>query len=468
MRHQSKTHPQGVLPEHFATLLGDDNSTRDKGLGCLSILSDELILSILGMLEPRQLGRLATVSKALYCFANHEELWRSFVLQFNDKDSWLYEKTWKMTYVKTNHGHQCGDLTGTRLNINNFYSDLLYQPWLCAALDIDDSWINVDNIDRRSSLSLEEFKESYEEMNKPVIITDVIPTWKAYECWSKDTFREAFKQTAVLVGDAPMKFDAYLKYCDEQEDEIPLYMFDKDFCTKAPQLEGDYSVPIYFQEDLFSFLGKSDRPDYRWLIYGPYKSGSTFHKDPNATSAWNAVIFGSKKWIMYPPHVVPPGVRQSNDGADVSSPVSLMEWMLSFYELRSCEGVIPVEFVQRKGEMLFVPRGWWHMAINLEETCAITHNYVSKVNLPHVLQFLKSPNANILVSGVETEEEKIGLHDKLALALESRFPEEIDSLLGKERQNKRKIYKHDQVRSFFEKGYLLVWGNVTLFACASL
>lgn len=422
MRHPPNSHPQGVQPEHFASLLGDGTSIRNNSLGSLRILSDEVILSILGGLEPTELGRLATVSKALYCFANHEDLWRAFVLQLDDDVGWCYEKTWKMTYIKTVYGERMRLMQGTSIQVNHFYSDLLYQPWFCATLDIDDSWVRVDNIDRRSNLTVDEFRRLYEEPNKPVIITDIVTKWKAYDIWSRDVLSQSFLDASVIVGDAPMRFDAYLKYCDEQEDEIPLYMFDKLFCEKAPNLKDDYSVPMYFEEDLFSLLGESDRPDYRWLIYGPYKSGSTFHKDPNATSAWNAVVFGSKKWIMYPPHVVPPGVRQSDDGADVASPVSLMEWMLSFYDLRGCEGVAPVEFVLKAGELLFVPRGWWHMAINLEETCAITQNYVSRVNLPHVLRFLNSPNARVLVSGVSTEDEKESLHDRFVKILESRLP----------------------------------------------
>ena len=67
-------------------------------------------------------------------------------------------------------------------------------------------------------------------------------------------------------------------------------------------------VPSLFQDDLFSVLDNESRPDFRWLIMGPARSGSSFHKDPNATSAWNAVIKGSKKWILFPPNSTPPGL----------------------------------------------------------------------------------------------------------------------------------------------------------------
>lgn len=43
----------------------------------------------------------------------------------------------------------------------------------------------------------------------------------------------------------------------------PLYLFDKKFCKRAPQLAKDFSVPPYFQDDLFSVLGEDKRPDYR-------------------------------------------------------------------------------------------------------------------------------------------------------------------------------------------------------------
>ena len=69
-----------------------------------------------------------------------------------------------------------------------------------------------------------------------------------------------------------------------------------------------WQVPSLFQDDLFFVLDNESRPDFRWLIMGPARSGSSFHKDPNATSAWNAVIKGSKKWILFPPNTTPPGL----------------------------------------------------------------------------------------------------------------------------------------------------------------
>ena len=89
-------------------------------------------------------------------------------------------------------------------------------------------------------------------------------------------------------------FSTYCKYMEKNYDESPLYLFDRSFAEKmrltVGQVEGAaYWRPECFGPDFFEVLG-DERPAHRWLIIGPERSGSTFHKDPNGTSAWNAVI----------------------------------------------------------------------------------------------------------------------------------------------------------------------------------
>ena len=38
-------------------------------------------MQVLSLLPAQTLGRLACVNKALYCFANHEDLWRALTLE---------------------------------------------------------------------------------------------------------------------------------------------------------------------------------------------------------------------------------------------------------------------------------------------------------------------------------------------------------------------------------------------------
>jgi len=40
-------------------------------------------------------------------------------------------------------------------------------------------------------------------------------------------------------------------------DDLPLYLFDKQFAAKAPKLAGEYDVPGYFTDDMFALLGKA-------------------------------------------------------------------------------------------------------------------------------------------------------------------------------------------------------------------
>lgn len=378
---------------------------------------------------------------------------------------------------------------------------------------------------RRSGLSVEEFRRQYELPNVPVVLTDAVTRWRALGTWDRPLLRRAFAGRKVVAGNYPMDFDTYLAYCDSQRDDMPLYLFDSDFCAKAPQLAADFSVPPHFAEDLFAVLGPS-RPDHRWLIMGPPRSGSSFHVDPNATSAWNGVISGSKKWILYPPHVIPPGktqcadnagqtlhqdydcslcmlvaafpravlnrrrppphltlalydhlrllslitrsdslprpptsraatvaanqsgVHPSADGADVATPVSLVEWFLNFYAATKEGKVKPIECVVRAGELIFVPSGWWHLALNLEESVAITQNYVSRANLPAVLKFLASKRED-LVSGCSVDE-RSSLHDRFVDGLKAQRPAVYAEVAARQAAAAQRVEESKKLAALFK------------------
>eukprot|EP00257_Ricinus_communis_P018983 XP_015577832.1 F-box protein At5g06550 [Ricinus communis] len=422
----------GVQPLGNLYLNPGSINSRNTGLGNLHTLTDELVLDILGLLDGTHLGILATVSKSFYVFANHEPLWRNLVLD-NLNGAFLFNGSWKLTYISSfSPSFDVSCMRISNLRVRDFYSDYIFQSWLCANLEMKPEWLERDNIVRKKGISVEEFVSNFEEPNKPVLLEGCMDNWAAFHNWDRDYLVRICGDVKFAVGPVEMRLKEYFRYADQVREERPLYLFDPKFAEKVPSLGSDYKVPMYFREDLFGVLG-SERPDYRWIIVGPAGSGSSFHIDPNSTSAWNAVIKGSKKWILFPPDVIPSGVHPSPDGTEVACPVSIIEWFMNFYDATKDWKKRPIECVCKAGEVIFVPNGWWHLVINLEESVAITQNYVSRSNLLNVLEFLKRPNASELVSGTR---DRVNLHDKFKNAIEARFPGTIDDLVQKAEEKK--------------------------------
>jgi hypothetical protein len=162
-----------------------------------------------------------------------------------------------------------------------------------------------------------------------------------------------------------------------------------------------------------------------------------FHIDPNATHAWNASIAGTKRWIFYPPGVTPPGVHPSGDGDRVALPLSLGEWIFQFWDeherrkLAADPSDRPLEGTARPGDVVFVPHGYWHLVVNLDEiNVAVTHNYASESNLPSVLKFLDEKRDQ--VSGCRDRNDSVKpdrLYETFVDRLRERYPEMTDRAL---------------------------------------
>jgi hypothetical protein len=333
--------------------------------------------------------------------------------------------TWTGTWYSSFAGISKNQIT--RITCDNVFSDVLYRPFLCAHTPLTPYVRNIplrNQIARLESLSQQDFSAKW--VNTPFILQNLVTKWPVYKNWSEADLLKEYGEVSFRAEAVDWSLNTYVNYMNDNDDESPLYLFDRSFVEKmnikvGP--EGAYWPPSCFGEDLFALL-HDDRPDSRWLIVGPERSGSTFHKDPNATSAWNAVLRGSKYWIMFPTtpgSAPPPGVYVSEDQSEVTSPLSIAEWLIGFHaEARATPGC--VEGICEEGEILHVPSGWWHLVVNLAPSIAITQNFVPEEHLASALGFLRDKKEQI--SGF-----KKGVEDPFGLFCEKM--EEYDEELLK-------------------------------------
>lgn len=312
---------------------------------------------------------------------------------------------------------------------------------------------NMPRVDARNT-TLDVFTDTYIRPNQPCILIHATDDWPC-QTWSLDYIGTHWGDRMFQAEAMRVSGHAYLEYArsaagaglahadaSSVPDISPFYLFDSEVATQEPEAASGWRVPALIgrcatgargtgadrdadeqtRADLFSLFGNK-RPDYRWLIAGPARSGSGWHKDPNMTSAWNAVMHGTKFWMMLPPTTTPPGVFVSSDQSEVTAPASLSEWMLDFYAetkakhgRRECGGDGQLlEGVCHKGEVMYVPSGWWHLVVNLDESVALTQNFVSVNELPAVLAFMKyTPNQ---ISGFCTDMNKASVFEEFCAKL---------------------------------------------------
>ena len=190
--------------------------------------------------------------------------------------------SWRSTYLMIPKAHL------SQISCRNLFSDVLHRPFFCAQISLlpYSSDIPTGNaIPKLTELSALSFTNGWTD--KPFILKGSVEEWPVYRNWSKESMLEKYGDVKFRAEAIDWPLNTYAEYMDDNEDESPLYLFDRSFVEKldldvGKEEGGQYWAPECFGDDLFSVLG-AQRPDSRWLIVGPERSGSTFHKDPNAT-----------------------------------------------------------------------------------------------------------------------------------------------------------------------------------------
>uniref|UniRef100_A0A7S2TRK7 JmjC domain-containing protein n=1 Tax=Lotharella oceanica TaxID=641309 RepID=A0A7S2TRK7_9EUKA len=186
----------------------------------------------------------------------------------------------------------------------------------------------------------------------------------------------------------------FFDYVKATSADYPVYLCEKEI--PAPLLE-DYANPIPFQDDLYQQVlpppddGDAEHPWLAYLLIGGRGSGSPVHKDPIGSGAWNALLHGKKRWCLFPP-----GTNKTLLGmTDGDSQPPAYWWQDVYPNIKNHPEVTNIEVIQKAGEIMFVPAGWYHVVMNLETSIAVTQNFVLPSMLTHAMKTLMKENPKL-------------------------------------------------------------------------
>jgi len=247
------------------------------------------------------------------------------------------------------------------------------------------------------------------DLSRPAIVDGVLDLWPDVKRWDLDRLLSEYGDYPFVVSSyfpddgteeeeeepVTISLKDYIQYDCQQQDDSPVYVFDHLILEKQPVLASSFSRPSPFLVDYFDVMREMGAEmDHQWVLIGTTRSGAALHFDPMQTSAWNTLISGRKRWILFPPNVsveelLPPDV------VNQTTFLTANHFMHHCYpqvnpELEGC-----IDFIQEPGETVYIPNGWWHNVVNLELSVAVTQNFVGDHNLEDARAAVKEEDAEV-------------------------------------------------------------------------
>lgn len=260
----------------------------------------------------------------------------------------------------------------------------------------------IDSIDRITFSDVTTFNKEFVDKGIPVIITDMVPKWEAYENWSDleylkskaghrktplyrylddrsgkpistfggvSTFRGRIQLAELKLGD-------YIEHL-QAGNNLEYYLADADIVKYLPELSTDF--------ELFDWLlvyknGRPKDPTRPFLYMGiDNYTPNHIHMDNHAILCQ---VVGEKRSVLYHP----------NDSRNLY-PHSLLGSVNPFHsQIEDIENVdlekFPrfakakgIEIILKAGECLYIPTHWWHVVYSPGLSIAVTMSNLNRSNM---------------------------------------------------------------------------------------
>ncbi len=229
---------------------------------------------------------------------------------------------------------------------------------------------SIDTVDR---IEPQEFHQKYIRGNKPLLITQMMGGWPAMQKWSFEFFRDLGSRQLVLLeegnvmqGQTGFRKQTFADFIsqlmtDECDSGRKAYLSVFRIFDAFPELQSDVDFSMLNQFKVkFSSSG--------WI--GPAGTVTGYHID------WGdnilAQIEGRKCIHLASPRDSPnmyPG-KKFDQGTTISE-VDMDAYDRTLFPL--FEKVHHKRLVLHPGQMIFIPRGWWHHVRSLDRSISVSN-----------------------------------------------------------------------------------------------
>jgi hypothetical protein len=173
---------------------------RDQGLGWLKYYLDKTIVStLLPCLTIPELCALSSVSKMILGLTEDNEFWQRLV--FNEfGGDFSFSISWKNTYVHEYWNKKYPNQE--KQNPWTGYTATLYAKWSRSNFDMKQFIIPYSDIEKISlgKVSVQEFIQQYDSIQKPVLITDAMNDWPAMQNWTLEKLAQDYADVRFKTG----------------------------------------------------------------------------------------------------------------------------------------------------------------------------------------------------------------------------------------------------------------------------
>lgn len=224
-------------------------------------------------------------------------------------------------------------------------------------------------IPRVEKLATAEFRSSYLEPSRPVVIKDLASSWPALKKWTPQFFATEYGSLPVKVYDSSfarsgtsymsslrkVPFKEYLDLMLTSSMDLRLFAF--NIFWQAPELKQDILWPDMTQGFSKKFI---------FMFFGCKGSVTPLHYDPDLPHLLHTVLYGKKRVVLF-------ANEESNNlykhpfntrsYVDVDHP--------DFSKFPRLQEATGYQAIIHPGETLFMPSGYWHYMVYEEAGYAI-------------------------------------------------------------------------------------------------